>query len=86
MTDINRAADIEVSRDFARVTVRIWKGPAARSSLRNANRNAGTAPTTIEDLAGRFLQRYARRHTRERTWRETARVLGSSRTRRISKS
>jgi hypothetical protein len=39
-------------------------------------RKSGSVPATIEDLAERFLQRYARRRMRERTWWETARILG----------
>jgi integrase len=31
---------------------------------------------TIEDVALKFLERHAKRHTRESSWRETARILG----------
>jgi hypothetical protein len=46
------------------------------STQKKAARKSGFVPAVIEDLAERFLQCYARRQMRERTWWETARILG----------
>jgi hypothetical protein len=46
------------------------------STEKKTGRKSGSGPATIEELAERFLQRYARRQMRERTWWETARILG----------
>jgi hypothetical protein len=69
--------DLVNARKLARDAVTaIGEGRDPGVEKKATRHGSGTAPTTVEDLAERFLQRYARRHTRERTWRETARILG----------
>jgi hypothetical protein len=69
--------DLVNARKLARDAVTaIGEGRNPGVEKKATRHGSATAPTTIGDLAERFLQRYARRHTRERTWRETARILG----------
>jgi integrase len=69
--------DLVNARKLARDAVTaVGEGRDPGVEKKATRHGSGTAPTTLVDLAERFLQRYARRHTRERTWRETARILG----------
>jgi integrase len=51
--------------------------PAIEKRRLKADRRKGVSvDVTIESVAERFIERYAKRNTRETTWRETARILG----------
>lgn len=43
---------------------------------RKAARRASDLPQTIDELAELFIERYAKKNCRPRTWQETARILG----------
>jgi integrase len=66
---------LEAARKLAReATVAVARGEDP-GEKKKAARRASDVPQTIEGLAALFMERYARKNTREVTWRETERIL-----------
>ena len=69
--------DLVNARELARSAMRaIAEGRDPDLEKKKARRAPTSAPLTVEEVAERYLLRHARRENRERTWRETARILG----------
>jgi len=66
---------LEAARKLAReAAVAIARGEDP-GEKKKAARRPGGVPQTIEELASLFMERYAKKNTREVTWRETQRIL-----------
>ena len=66
---------LEAARKLAReAAVAVARGEDP-GEAKKAARRASDVPQTIEELAALFMERYARKNTREVTWRETERIL-----------
>jgi integrase len=71
------AIELAAARELAQAAARaVAEGRDPSEEKKAARRKSGDTPQTIDELAEKFITRYARRHTRETTWRETARILG----------
>ena len=69
---------LEAARKLAReaaVAVARGEDPGAEKKAAKAKRHPSGVPQTIEELASLFMERYAKKNTRERSWQETERIL-----------
>jgi integrase len=69
---------LEAARKLAReAVVAIARGqdPGAEKKAAKTNCHPSGVPQTIEELATLFMERYAKKNTRERTWQETERIF-----------
>jgi integrase len=69
---------LEAARKLAReaaVAVARGEDPGAEKKAAKAKRQPTGVPQTIEALAALFMERYAKKNTRERSWQETERIL-----------
>ncbi len=69
---------LEMARGLAREAIgKIARGDDPAAEKKAARRPAGVSgvPQSIDDLATLFMERYAKKNTRERTWQETERIL-----------
>jgi integrase len=71
------AVDLVGARERARAAMRaVAEGRDPGDEKKAARRKAAAGDDTIEAVALKFIERYAKRSTRETSWIETARILG----------
>jgi integrase len=66
---------LDAARKLARDALSSIAAGEDPGEKKKAARRASDVPQTIDALAALFLERYARKHTRERSWQETERIL-----------